>query len=90
MLAVEHDRPLEVVVKLERRVVYHHCVVLVVALDDAELTGRDGLPIPAPAEFSGVLHCNTALYVDELGFEELEVLGALGILVEVIGVKRLP
>jgi len=39
-------------VKIERQVVYLNCVILVVALDDAELTGRDGLPIPALAEFS--------------------------------------
>ena len=57
---MESNRPLEVIVKIERRVMYLNYVILVVALDDAELTGRDGLPIPALAEFS-VLYRNTAL-----------------------------
>ena len=89
MLAVERNRPLEVVVELERRVMHLNYVILVVALDDAELTGRDGLPIPAPAEFI-VFNCNMASYVGELGFEVLGVLGALDFSVEVIGVERLP
>ena len=89
---MEHDRQLEVVVEIERRVMYlnYNCVILVVALDDAELTGRDGLPIPAPAEFSVVLYCNMALYVDELGLEVLEARGSFEVPVEVIGVERFP
>ena len=86
---MESNRPLEVIVKIERRVMYLNYVILVVALDDAELTGRDGLPISALAEFA-VLYCNTTLYVDELGFEVLVVLGALDSPVELIDVERLP
>ena len=68
---------------------YLNCVILVVALNDAELTRQDGLLIPALAEFA-VLYCNMALYVDELGFEVLEVHISFDTPVEVISVERLP
>ena len=41
MLCVEHNS--EVVVKVERRVTHLEFVLVVVALDNAKLTGRDGL-----------------------------------------------
>ena len=68
---------------------YLNCVILVVALNDAELTRQDGLLIPALAEFA-VLYCNMALYVDELSFEVLEVHISSDTPVEVISVERLP
>ena len=63
-------------------------ILVVVALDDAELTGRDWLPIVALAEFGVVWDLNSAAHVVHLDAEILELLVPLNVPVEVIGVAR--
>ena len=61
MLRVElHLVQQQVLVKLEAWVAHLDILVLVVALDDAELTGRDGLPIPALVERGVFDHVDVA------------------------------
>ena len=83
---MEHN--LEVAVELEGWVAHLDSILLAVALDDAELTERDGLPIPALAEFGVVAYLDYAARDVHFDFKVLGLLGSFDVPVEVIGVAH--